>query len=112
MIHKDNYTGFLSTLIAGYDSIIPLEDEEIGLVYDLTLARYAIFATIIAWRRAMRPDQPAYLPEEEKPCWETISNLMAIKGSTVRDALRKACCYPPYCPAEKENESIGFFTGS
>ena len=104
MIHKDNYLEFLSTLIAGYDSILPLEEEEIDLVYDLTLARYAVFATIIALRRAMCPDQPAYLPEEEKPCWETISNLMAIKKLTVRDALRKACFYPPYCPAKKEND--------
>ncbi len=104
IIHKNNRIEFLSTLIAGYDSILPLEEEEIDLVYDLILARYAIFATIIAWRRAMRPDQPAYLPEEEKPCWETISDLMAVKKSTVRDALRKACCYPPYCPIEKEND--------
>jgi hydroxylysine kinase len=104
MIHKDNYIGFLSTLIAGYDSILPLEEEEIGLVYDLTLARYAVFATIVAWRRAMCPDQPTYLLGEEKPCRETISNLMAIKRSTVRDALRKACCYPPYCPVKKEND--------
>jgi len=104
IIHKNNRIEFLSTLIAGYDSILPLEEEEIDLVYDLLLARYAIFATIIAWRRAMRPDQPAYLTEEEKPCWETISNLMAIKKSTVRDALRKACSYPPYCPIDKEND--------
>ncbi|MDX2500336.1 MAG: aminotransferase class III-fold pyridoxal phosphate-dependent enzyme [Deltaproteobacteria bacterium] len=104
MIHKDNYIEFLSTLIAGYDSILPLEEEEIDLVYDLTLARYTILATIIAWRRALNPDQPAYLPEEEKPCWEAISSFMAIKRSTVRDALRKACCYPPYCPTKKEND--------
>jgi len=104
MIHKDKYIGFLSALIAGYDSIHPLEEEEIDLVYDLTLARYAVFATIIALRRELRPDQPAYLPEEEKPCWETIANLMAIKRSTVREALRKACCYPPYCPVKKDND--------
>jgi 4-aminobutyrate aminotransferase-like enzyme/Ser/Thr protein kinase RdoA (MazF antagonist) len=103
MIHKNNYTEFLSTLIAGYDTILPLEEDEIDLVYDLTLARYAVFATIIALREAMCPEQPAYLPEEEKPCWETISNLLAIKRSIVRDALRKACCYPPYCPTKKEN---------
>ena len=29
---------------------------------------------------------------------------MAIKRSKVRDALRKACCYPPYCPTKKERQ--------
>jgi len=104
MIHKDNYLGFLSTLIAGYDRVYSLEEEEIDLVYDLLLARYAVFATIIALRSALSPDEPAYLPKEEKPCWETISNLMAMKRSIVRDTLRKACCYPPYCPVKKEND--------
>jgi 4-aminobutyrate aminotransferase-like enzyme/Ser/Thr protein kinase RdoA (MazF antagonist) len=104
MIHKDNYIEYLSALIAAYDNNLPLEEEEIDLVYDLTLARYAIFATIIALRRALNPDQPAYLPKEEKSCWKTISNFKAIKRSTVRDALRKACCYPPYCPTKKEKD--------
>ena len=104
MLPKDNYLEFLAALVNGYDRNNPLEEQEIDLVYDLTLARYAIFATIIALRRALNPDKPAYLPEEEKPCWQTISYLMAIERSAARDVLRKACCYPPYCPTKIEKD--------
>ena len=30
-------------------------------IYDLVLARQAITVTIIAWRKAMTPNRPAYL---------------------------------------------------
>ena len=101
----DKYIELLTNLVAGYDSIFPLEEEEIDLFYDLLLARYGVLGTIIAWRRAMRPDQPAYLPEEEKPCWNIIANIMSIGRSAMTDAIRKACCFPPYCPVKKETET-------
>jgi len=103
-VHADDYIRLLTNLVAGFDSVLPLEEEEIDLIYDLLLARYGILGTIIAWRRAMRPDQPAYLQEEEEPCWNTISSLMSIGRSNMTDALRRSCCFPPYCPVNKETE--------
>jgi Ser/Thr protein kinase RdoA (MazF antagonist) len=59
----------IGSVVAGFDSIVPLEEEEIDLVYDLVLGRLAITATIIAWRKVMTPDQPDYIHESEEPCW-------------------------------------------
>ena len=42
----------IGTMAAGYDSVLPLEAEEIDTIYDLVLARQAVTATIIAWRKA------------------------------------------------------------
>ena len=90
----------LCAVVAGFDSVLPLEEEEIDLVYDLVLARLAVTATIIAWRKVMRPDQPDYIHESEAPCWETIDDLLTRGRAQVRASLRKACLFPPYCPID------------
>jgi 4-aminobutyrate aminotransferase-like enzyme/Ser/Thr protein kinase RdoA (MazF antagonist) len=90
----------LGAVVAGFDSVLPLEEEEIDLVYDLVLARLAVTATIIAWRKEMRPDQPDYIHESEAPCWGTIEDLLARGRAQVRASLRRACRFPPYCPID------------
>ncbi|MGB3717254.1 MAG: aminotransferase class III-fold pyridoxal phosphate-dependent enzyme [Candidatus Promineifilaceae bacterium] len=99
-VTNDNLIESLCAVVAGYDSVLPLEEEEIDLVYDLVLARIAATATIIAWRKVMRPDQPDYIHESEAPCWETIDNLLTRGRAQVRAHLRGICLFPPYCPID------------
>jgi len=94
----DELINSLRALVAGFDSVIPLEEVEIDLIYDLVLTRLAITSAIIAWRKMMSPEQPAYLHEYEAPCLETIADLMRIGRERVRDELRDACRFPPYSP--------------
>jgi 4-aminobutyrate aminotransferase-like enzyme/Ser/Thr protein kinase RdoA (MazF antagonist) len=96
-VPNDDLIGSLCALVAGFDSVLPLEEEEIDLVYDLVLARLAVTATIIAWRKVMTPDQPDYIHESEAPCWETIDNLLTRGRAQVRASLRRTCLFPPYC---------------
>ncbi|MEM7118001.1 MAG: aminotransferase class III-fold pyridoxal phosphate-dependent enzyme [Chloroflexota bacterium] len=86
----------IAALVAGFDDVFPLEAEEIDLIYDLILARLAINACIVAWRRAMTPQQPAYLADTEQALWDTIEHLIQIGRATVSDALRAACRFPVY----------------
>ena len=95
----------LCALVAGYDRVIPLEEDEIDLIYDLVLARLAATSAIIAWRKEMTPDQPAYLHEYEAPCLESIANLLRIGREKVRDELRAACRFPSYSPINAEVQS-------
>ncbi len=99
-VPDDELIGSLCALVAGYDSVLPLEEEEIDLLYDLVLARLAVTATIIAWRKVMTPDQPDYIHESEAPCWETIEDLLTSGRAQVRASLRRTCLFPPYCPVE------------
>ena len=94
----------LGALVSGYDNVLPLDGEEIDLIYDLVLTRMAGTATIVAWRKAMTPDQPGYLLESESRIWEYIANLLAFGREKVRDSLRMACKYPPYCPTVPEDD--------
>lgn len=99
-VPDDDLMETLCAIVSGFDSVLPLEEEEVDLVYDLVLARLAVTATIIAWRKEMRPDQPDYIHESEAPCWATIEDLLARGRTQVRAGLRKACRYPPYCPVD------------
>ena len=90
----------IAAIAAGYDSVLPLEAEEIDLIYDLVLARLAITATIIAWRREETPERPAFLPELEHGCWQSIADLLAVGKTAVCDHIRRACRFPVYSVTE------------
>ena len=95
----------LCALVSGFDSVLPLEEQEIDLLYDLILARRAITAVIIAWRKNMTPDQPAYLLDREKPTWDAIAHMMSLGRAEVSDRLRSACRFPPYVPKNGQEET-------
>jgi 4-aminobutyrate aminotransferase-like enzyme/Ser/Thr protein kinase RdoA (MazF antagonist) len=84
-------------LLAGYDSVLPLEEEEIDVLYDLVLARCALTAVIIAWRNTI-PDGPGYLESYGPVAHAAIERLLTLGRAHVRAKLRTACRFPPYCP--------------
>lgn len=86
----------LAALVAGYDNVVPLEADEIDLIYDLVLSRLAITAIIAAWRNSQTSGEQPYLAESEKGIWRTIADLMAIGRDKTCDALRAACRFPVY----------------
>ena len=46
-------------IVAGFQSLIPLEPEELDLLPDLILARQVMGLLIFAWRGGLRPDRSA-----------------------------------------------------
>ncbi len=97
--HAEDSVRALAEVAAGFDRVLPLEELELDLLYDAYLARLAITATIIAWRKAVTPGQPAYLPEYEAPCWAAIDRMMSRGRRAVRSQLREVCRFPPHCPS-------------
>ncbi|HEY69148.1 MAG TPA: aminotransferase class III-fold pyridoxal phosphate-dependent enzyme [Anaerolineae bacterium] len=95
----------LRALISGFDSVLPLEEGEIDLLYDLILARRAITAVIIAWRKIMSAGQPAYLLDREQPTWNAIDVLLKMGRSSFNNRLRSACRFPPYTPTLEEDSA-------
>jgi 4-aminobutyrate aminotransferase-like enzyme len=88
-------------LVAGYDTVLPLEDEEIDVLYDLVLIRCALTAVIIAWRNSL-PNGPGYLDSYGPVAHGAIERLLTLGRPHVRTKLRKACRFPPYCPKPGE----------
>jgi len=88
-------------LVAGYDAVLPFEDEEIDLIYDLVLARCALTTIIIAWRES-RPDGAGYLESYGPAAHAMMETLLTLGRGQVRARLRDACRFPPYCPKPGE----------
>jgi Ser/Thr protein kinase RdoA (MazF antagonist) len=57
----DDTLAATQALIAGFDSIVPLEDRECQLLFDLIRMRLATTITILYWRKSARSEEDAYL---------------------------------------------------
>ena len=91
----------ICAVVAGYDAINPLDEDEIDVMYDLILARYALTLIIIAWRNS-QPTGPGYLESYEAPSHRALEIFMTQGRDKVRRALRDACRFPVYCPKPGE----------
>jgi 4-aminobutyrate aminotransferase-like enzyme/Ser/Thr protein kinase RdoA (MazF antagonist) len=84
-------------VIAGFDAVLPLEEDEIDSVFDLICARNAMTATIGAARRALTPEQPAHIQSPLRYI-EQLQALDAVGRTEFTRRLRAACRFPIYCP--------------
>ena len=97
-IDADDPVGAICELAAGYDIDLPLEPDEIDLLWDLVLARHATTLVIQAWRGAHLPDYRDYLEADVDSLWAAFDHVLAAGRARARDRLRTACGFPPYCP--------------
>src|SRR5262249_30484910 len=88
-------------IVAGYDAVNPLEDDEIDVLYDLLAARYALTLLILAWRSS-RPAGGGYLVHYQTPAHYGLETILTLGRNTVRRRLRDACRFPVYCPKPGE----------
>jgi 4-aminobutyrate aminotransferase-like enzyme/Ser/Thr protein kinase RdoA (MazF antagonist) len=61
--------------IDGYQSRIPLEDEELDLLGDLVAARLAALVTISAWRVERYPENAEYIQAWDDDSWALLEQL-------------------------------------
>lgn len=57
----DDTLAAMRALIAGFNSIVPLEERERELLFDLIRMRLATTITILYWRKSARSEEDAYL---------------------------------------------------
>ncbi len=84
-------------VVAAYDAVVPLDESEIDLIFDIVAIRHAMIIAIVATRIA----DGAGLPADAAAIAEHGSELrefQAIGRSRFTTALRRACRFPAYCP--------------
>lgn len=84
-------------VVAGFDSVLALEEDEIDIVFDLICARNAMTATIAAARSALTPEQPAHTRSPVRFI-EQLRALNSVGRAEFSRRLREACRFPVYCP--------------
>ncbi len=82
------------TMIRGYVSVTPLEDEEAGLLADLVAARLATEVVITAWRRNLLPGHAAYGGESGSRAF--LDSIEAAGPDAVARRFRDASRGLPY----------------
>ncbi len=84
-------------VIAGFDAVLALEEDEIDVVFDLICARNAMTATIAAARLALTPEQPAHIQSPVRYI-EQLRALNALGKKAYSRRLMAACRFPMRCP--------------
>ncbi|MCP5090123.1 MAG: aminotransferase class III-fold pyridoxal phosphate-dependent enzyme [Gammaproteobacteria bacterium] len=87
----------LCDIVAGYDEVLPLEEEEVDLIFDLVCARNALTATVAESRAALTPEQSAHIASS-RPYVMRLRQLRQIGRREFTRRLRRACRFPAYCP--------------
>ena len=102
MHYVDDPIGAMCDVAAGFDTVITLEEDEVDLLFDAIMTRFAVTSVIIAWRRSVTPEQPDYLREYEEPGHRLIATMLEIGVDATRARLRHHLRFPPYCPPEED----------
>ncbi|MCY0149614.1 phosphotransferase [Hoeflea sp. G2-23] len=78
-------------VVAGYDSVSPLSEEEITLLPALILVRLALAVTITEFRAAQQPNRASQILKNTGYAWRALQHLSGIENSRVADQFRAAC---------------------
>ncbi len=90
---KTDPLGAAAHVVAGYHHVIPLDDLELTLLYDLIAARLCTSVVISARRKKVSPDDP-YVTVSEAPAWATLEKLARLSPNLASYTFRQACGLP------------------
>lgn len=77
--------------IAGYGSVLLIEDAEADLLGDLVSARLIALILIANWRVALYPENTNYITANAESAWGLLERFDAVGLSRVARRLRAAC---------------------
>jgi len=74
-------------IVAGYEEVVPLEDDEIGALWQLMLMRLCMSVCIAAFQMHERPDNE-YLDVSQSAIVSSLPKLLRVDRKTARLAFR------------------------
>ena len=87
-------------VVAGYHGALPLQEEEVAVLFPLMAARLAVSVTNSAHRKKVKPDD-AYVTVSEVPAWKAVEQLAKIHPRFAHYTFRAACGMTAVPKAEK-----------
>jgi Ser/Thr protein kinase RdoA (MazF antagonist) len=84
----------VASFVAAYDRILPLENVEIDLLYDLVRTRLATTITMLHWRLATKGNDDAYAREtlqSESGAERFLTRMNALTPQAFSSRLRQEC---------------------
>lgn len=78
-------------IIAGYNEMIPLEDEELRILYDVIGARLTMLNIIAIWRVTIHPNNREYIIGGIEETWDTLKVWHALDPEDVTKQFFRVC---------------------
>ena len=95
----------------GFDSVLPLREDEVDALFDMIVARLAIGAVIVTRRAVARLGSPPYLPGYDTQVFRALDTLRSLGPESGTGMFRDALRIPARCPkgtvATPESQSLG-----
>ena len=93
MLDKPDPLHAAAALVGGYNAVLPLDEDEIALIFPLILARLCVSVVNSAFQRHAEPGNP-YLLVSERPAWDLLEKLDRLCPRLARYTFRAACGLP------------------
>ena len=90
VIDKDDPLAACASFVESYNRLNDLDDDEIGVLYDLILTRLAVSIAITAERRHADPDDQLGR-QDNRPTMRALSTLTCISREVAENVFRQAC---------------------
>jgi 4-aminobutyrate aminotransferase-like enzyme/Ser/Thr protein kinase RdoA (MazF antagonist) len=83
--------GVATEILAGYHELVPLEQDELGVLYDLIGARLTMLNVIASWRAAIHPYNRDYITGGVNETWSMLEAWRAQDPADVTKKFSRTC---------------------
>lgn len=78
-------------VIAAYHAALPLQGDEIDLLFDLIATRMVLTVTISGWRAARYPENRDYILRNNRKAWTGLERLNSLSRHEAQAYLHRIC---------------------
>lgn len=103
LMNKEEPLKWASYLVKGYHSVMPLQEEELNLLYYLIAGRLVTSVCKSAEQAKAQPHN-TYIQISEEGAWKLLEKWITIGPVLAENTFREACSYSPKSPPPLENQ--------
>ncbi|RDI57926.1 phosphotransferase [Microvirga subterranea] len=78
-------------MVSGFHAVLPLEPEEIDILFDLIATRMVLTVAISNWRASRYPENRDYILRNAPRAWAGLESLAQLSRDEAQTYLRQAC---------------------
>ncbi len=82
---------FVAAMLAAYHRVLPLEEGELAILFELIATRLVLSAVIGNWRAQLQPGNRGYILRHADAAWSGLQRLAALDPDDALAQLRRAC---------------------
>jgi 4-aminobutyrate aminotransferase-like enzyme/Ser/Thr protein kinase RdoA (MazF antagonist) len=94
LVRKEDPLRAAELVVAGFDSVAPLTDDELTVVFPLAVARLAMNA--VTWTQRTAESHNAHGEKRMRHTWPALAEVARIDPDYAEAALRRACGRPAH----------------